>query len=109
MSFGVRSTSIRISSRAVLDLLAGTTDPSRFSEDHWPERFATSTGSNNLFAAAAAQGMTIQAVKVERREDEDDDWITFELFWGIISLTTQGLCGSRESLYLHRACDRTVS
>ena len=79
--FGSKSTSVRLSSRAVLDLLAGTTDPLRFSEDHWPERSATSNRGSNPFAAAVAQGMTIQAASVEHREDEDDDWITFELSW----------------------------
>lgn len=71
--------SIRISSRALLDLLAGKVDPSKFTEDHWPAHYNPGTGTSNPFAKANAQGMTIETVIVERKEDEDDDWITFEL------------------------------
>ena len=87
VSFGTKSTSVRLSSRAVLDLLSGSTDPARFSEDHWPKKYATTNGSNNPFAVAFAKGMTIQAVSVEHRADEDDDWITFELSWPDVAVT----------------------
>ena len=85
--FEISSTSIRISSRALLDLLAGTTDPSRFAEDHWPKQIRTTEGTNNPFAAALARGMTIEAVAVEHREDEDDDWITFDFSWPDVAMT----------------------
>ena len=80
VSYG-RTTSIRISSRALLDLLAGTNGPVRFSEDHWSKHSRTVEDVSNPFAKAVAQGMTIAAVAVERMDDEDDDWVTFELSW----------------------------
>ena len=87
VSSGINSASIRISSRTLLGLLAGTTDPSRFAEDHWPDRIGTTEGTNNPFAAAVARGMTIEAVAVEHKEDEDDDWITFEISWPDVAMT----------------------
>lgn len=71
--------SIRISSRALLDLLAGKIDPSKFTEDHWPAPDYPGTGRNNPFVKAIDWGMMIETLSIERKEDEDDDWITFKL------------------------------
>ena len=72
---------IRISSRALLGLLAGQTTPSRFSEDHWPDPTGSAGGTNNPFVNAVNGGMMIEMVAVEHNTDEDDDWITFKLSW----------------------------
>ena len=73
------STVVRISSRALLGLLAGQTTPQRFSEDHWPNRREPSGGANNPFVNVVEGGMMIEMVTVEHNADEDDDWITFKL------------------------------
>jgi hypothetical protein len=78
LSIGNSSGSIRISSRALLDLLAGKIEPSRFAQDHGFALPETGKGMNNPFKTALAQGMTIETVLVERTENEDDDWITFK-------------------------------
>ena len=75
------STVVRISSRALLDLLAGQTIPSRFSEDHWPDPTRSAGGTNNPFVNAVNGSMMIEMVTVEHNTDEDDDWITFKLSW----------------------------
>ena len=78
---------VRISSRALLDLLAGETSPARFSEDHWPDRTGSTESTNNPFAAAVARGMMIEAITVDQNSDEDDDWITFKLSWPDVATT----------------------
>ena len=75
--------SIRISSRALLDLLAGKTDPTSFARDHWRPRYSSSAQTENPFQAASMEGMMIKSISVERQNDEDDDWVTFELEYDV--------------------------
>ena len=70
------SKTVKISSRSLLELLAGRGDPEQFINDHWYKKGA---GLGNPFEWAILQGMTIKAATVEYMEHEDDDWITFEL------------------------------
>jgi hypothetical protein len=79
VSIGNSSASISISSRALLDLLAGKVDPKRFAEDHGFALPTTGKGINNPFETAERLGFTIEELVVERQSDHDDDWITFKL------------------------------
>ncbi|MCC8494163.1 hypothetical protein LN451_09570 [Xanthomonas hortorum pv. gardneri] len=65
---------IKVSARAVLELLAGVMTHERFAELH---RF--SQGELNIFASRLASGQLISSAKVERLgSDNDDDWLEFE-------------------------------
>jgi len=69
---------MRISSRALHELLAGEMTSDRFHQLH---RFKTDGDKRNRanpFLAALLQGRMIADVWVERDEDEDDDWVVFE-------------------------------
>jgi hypothetical protein len=63
---------IQISTRELLDLLAGKLDQNRFAENH------RMGGADNIFKLYQSRGKMIRRAEVERREDEDDDWIIFE-------------------------------
>ena len=68
---------IQISSRELLDLLAGHLDYKLFAKNH-----ETTQGGDNIFSLHRAQGRMIKGVSVERRPDDDDDWITFDFVQG---------------------------
>jgi hypothetical protein len=63
---------IRISTRELLDLLAGKLDQNCFAENH------KLGGNDNIFKLYQARGKMIKRAEVEYRPDEDDDWIMFE-------------------------------
>jgi hypothetical protein len=68
---GVRT--IRISSRELLDLLAGKLNYKRFAENH-----AITHGGENIFSIVRNQGAMIDSAAVEFCPLEDDDWIEFK-------------------------------
>lgn len=68
----IQGNKIQISTRELLDLLAGKLDQNRFAENH---RIG---GSDNIFKLYQARGKTIKRAEVEHRPDEDDDWIMLE-------------------------------
>lgn len=78
VSIGRNSASIRISARALLELLAGRHDPKDFAERH---DFAgpQARGRHNPFDTALSNGLTLESATVEREADGDDDWITLKL------------------------------
>jgi hypothetical protein len=65
---------VRISARALLELLAGDISYERFAQAHrWDE------GQFNIFLSRLQSGHIFKSAKIERLgEDEDDDWIEFE-------------------------------
>lgn len=69
--YGVTGDSVRISARALLELLAGRLDQKAFLERH------SLPGGAKIFDVKLQRGMTIDAVNIEQHADEDDDWITF--------------------------------
>jgi hypothetical protein len=69
---------MRISSRALLELLGGVMSSERFLKLHRFVDDELRKSSGNPFAAALEQGRMIVSVTVERDQDEDDDWIIFE-------------------------------
>ncbi len=71
---------IKISSRALLDLLAGRTTSKEFRERHgWGEPPAVGAGHDlDFFNRALKAGRMIRSIKVESAGDQDDDWLEFE-------------------------------
>ena len=67
----LKGNQIKISSRELLDLLAGRLDQKRFCENH-------TSSQASIFTVFRNQGKMIQNVRVERQEDRDDDWIVFQ-------------------------------
>jgi len=62
---------IKISARDLLALMAGQLDQERFVKGY-------STGATNFFDLRLKRGELITSATLERRPDEDDDWVTFE-------------------------------
>jgi len=71
--FSVKGDTIRVSSRRVLDLLAG-----RVSTEQLAREAQGGHGSPRIFETFAKQGRTIQGVVFEACADKDDDWIVFQ-------------------------------
>ena len=67
--------SMQLSSRALLDLLAGNITGEKFMADHG---FAPGSDTPNPFKRFLAQGRMICGIHVDRSESEDDDWVVFE-------------------------------
>lgn len=67
----MRGDEIRISARELLDLLTGKLDQKRFAQHH-------SLGNGDIFSNFQAHGKMIKRAEVERRPDEDDDWVILE-------------------------------
>jgi hypothetical protein len=70
---------IRISSRALLDLLSGRTDYEKFQKDHnWFCPPGYEQKLPNYFERKLKEGRLFSNVYIEKSDNEDDDWITFE-------------------------------
>jgi hypothetical protein len=69
--WSVGGNKIKISARDLLALMAGQLDQERFVKGY-------STGASNFFDLRLKRGELITSATVERRPDEDDDWVTFE-------------------------------
>jgi hypothetical protein len=67
---------MRISSRALHELLAGKLSSEKFFELHRMD--SSRPGTGNQFAYFLEQGKMISAITVERDEAEDDDWLVIE-------------------------------
>jgi hypothetical protein len=80
LSPGKETTKVRISARALLELLAGKVDQRKFFEVHGfiPSELRA-THAANPFSIALQRGQLMHGVSIERLGFEDDDWITFEL------------------------------
>lgn len=65
---------IKISARAILELLAGKIEQKEFSQRY--EFFGT---GKNPFEIALDQGQLIQRISMEKSASDDDDWISIEL------------------------------
>lgn len=65
---------IKISARALLELLAGKIEQKKFFEDY---RFFEYYPGKNYFADKLKQGRLMSNIRLEKTE-EDDDWITIE-------------------------------
>lgn len=77
---GNEITKVKISSRALVELLAGKVAQKEFFEAHGfiaSEPMAKHVA--NPFSTAMQRGQLIHGVSIERSAVEDDDWITFEL------------------------------
>lgn len=74
--FKMSRKSIRLSSRAVVELLAGRITPEHFAAVHGWDRRGDS-GHINFFEHMLSQGRMISETTVTRTDD-DDDWLTFQ-------------------------------
>jgi hypothetical protein len=80
MSAGKSTTKVKISSRALLELLAGKVDQKKFFEHHGFIPFArTRSEIINPFDGALNRGQLIKDISIEKSDQYDDDWITFNL------------------------------
>lgn len=74
----VKTKTIKISSRALLELLAGRISSDRFLELHGWNAGNSNRFDINLFKRALESGRMIKAIHVESGGDKDDDWLEFE-------------------------------
>ncbi len=79
MSLNEGLDTIRISSRALLQLLSNDVTANQFERDHWSRYPYDDAQVNNPFRWALDRGLMINNITVERQEDKDDDWLIFEL------------------------------
>jgi hypothetical protein len=68
---------IRISTRALTELLAGKIDLKRFREDHHLVPSKPGDHAIDFFKNQIKGGRTVESVRIERSTDKDDDWIVF--------------------------------
>ena len=69
---------VRISSRAVQELLAGRLTQTEFDRLHGWDAAADPRGTNP-FATALAKGLSFSSVTHIAADDKDDDWLEFQL------------------------------
>ena len=71
---------IKISARALAELLAGRIEPQKFLEDNGfkPHPLEPKAFAFNFFENQIARGNTIQNSFVEKSDRKDDDWIVLE-------------------------------
>ena len=79
MTYDNFSNTVKISSRSLLELLAGKRDSKEYIHNHWSKHSGKGGDISNPFEVALHQGMTIKSASIEYMEQEDDDWITFKL------------------------------
>lgn len=71
---------LKVSSRAIMELLAGRITPERFNALHgWSDsdKQAGRANNRNPFDRALAEGRLPETVTVETDQGSDDDWIEF--------------------------------
>lgn len=76
--YKVSFNSIRISSRALLQLLAGDISQDQFFEAHGWNKPVLGDIRKNQFRLALERGLMFGAARVEAVGNEDDDWIEFD-------------------------------
>ena len=69
---------MRISSRALHELLAGEMTSEEFQKLHRFKTDGDKRNRGNPFLGALLQGRMIADISVERDKDDDDDWLIFE-------------------------------
>jgi hypothetical protein len=74
----VTDDSIRLSARAVLELLAGEISSEQFMKAHGFVESAGRRGWNPL-RALLRRGLLIDSVELEKTDSADDDWLVFRL------------------------------
>jgi hypothetical protein len=69
---------IKISSRMLVELLAGDLDYKKFDEDYKAFRSDRQNPVSDFFRHQLRDGKMIEEISVEKCADEDDDWIRFK-------------------------------
>ncbi len=77
---GKSRTQVKISARALLELLAGTVGQKEFFERHEfiPSEMIAKP-ARNPFELGLREGQLIEKITIEKSDSDDDDWITLEL------------------------------
>jgi len=79
MSFGDNAALVKISARALLELLAGKMRPSEFIERYNFIRSGSIGLTENPFEIIFRRGLSIDDVSIEKSGYNDDDWIILKL------------------------------
>jgi hypothetical protein len=66
---------VRISARALLELLSGKVEQKKFLKDHRLIPTETHPDTKNIFEIRLNHGSLIDEIQIEKSEIEDDDWI----------------------------------
>jgi hypothetical protein len=74
----MKSNEIKISSRSLVQLLAGTIEQKKFLEDHGFITSEQTSVPTNFFLNQLTQGKMIEDIEVEKVGNEDDDWVVFK-------------------------------
>jgi hypothetical protein len=69
---------IKISSRALLELLAGEVPIETFFSDHGHFSVIDKDSKHNLFKLKSREGCLFTQIRIEKCKTEDDDWVVFE-------------------------------
>lgn len=73
-----KNNTIKISSRGLLELLAGIIEKDDFMKSHQFVPTDDHPHNVNLFERKLREGRLINNIHVEKSEDQDDDWLVFE-------------------------------
>jgi hypothetical protein len=74
----MQGNSIKISARALTELLAGKVELNRFLEEHGFKPSESNRHPCPFFERQLQLGHTLQNTFIESAQDKDDDWIVFE-------------------------------
>ena len=75
--FTMGTNEIKISSRMLTELLAGVLDFEKFDTDHKKMDSENKNMIKDFFIRQIKQGSMVDSIRIEKCEDEDDDWIKF--------------------------------
>ncbi len=76
--FEMTEKTAKISSRALLELLAGKVTQEKFLSDHNLTPTATHKDAVNFFNLRLGEGRMINDIRLEKSDTEDDDWIVIQ-------------------------------
>ncbi len=76
--YSMQGNSIKISARALTELLAGKVELNRFLEEHGFKPSESNRHPCPFFERQLQLGHTLQNTFIESAQDKDDDWIVFE-------------------------------
>ena len=74
----MKGNTIKISARALTELLAGRIEPERFLKEHGLKPMVKEQNAIPFFDIQLQQGNTLKSAFIEPAEHKDDDWIVLE-------------------------------
>jgi len=76
--FKMTGSTLKISSRSLLELLAGRINQDKFFKDYGFIPNEVHPNNKNIFELRLKEGRLIEDIKIEKSQDEDDDWIVIK-------------------------------